>query len=586
MSIVRSRRCEDYCSLQVLKKARRLNPRGDGRPLISVLAGDILGAGAFYEAQRRRDHAAHLFASFGLWSAASDTLKLAASSRNQWENSCLDHVRTALAEALKEKGKWRECIDLYSLLRPQEGLLEAYFFSEKYDELEELANTIPDGNKELLFRAAQLLAASGKGSASAAAFLKAGMPELAVDAALEGAEWAQAVSFARQHCDKDKLDKIAATYKIAVQHQSKNCNSIDIVEAFLNIGAFEAAAQELTSLPSRLLHVQNPQRQRKMHVSAALLVRQNRLSGGSAKDSEEVLCTPTLETVCSRASGTPVHSTANAKILHQRQTAEEEKHWRCAAACHLYLLCCFHLSERRARAALCVAVRLWECYSREFPPHLSAHMLFISAYKSREWNLCSQALHTLELHAQESQMNKQRLEDTSLSFSLRRQTLQTPMKHELCCPECNALSAYWECFCPSCDLLFPWCGATGLPVRYATWLLQQGVDSQEAKTKPESPVSPVFSPLTTNDADCFWPHGGPAVPETCDTCGTTIVAWGPGGPLRSCPLCNQLFSFQLDSSQILPPVFTFEDAASSYILKVNPEEIYFQEVGVNGLASV
>ncbi|CDI74624.1 Whole genome shotgun assembly, reference scaffold old set, scaffold scaffold_25, related [Eimeria praecox] len=405
-------RCEDYCSLQVLKQARLLNPRGEGRPFIAALAGDIMGAGAFYEAQQKVEHAAHLFTSFGMWDAASDTLKLAVSAHSQGEHNSLRKVRVALAEAWREQGKMKPAIDLYRSLKPQEGLLEAYFLSGRYEELECLARRLPEVERALLVRAAQLLVAAGRGSASAEAFVKAGRPELAVDAALYGGEWAQAVSLARQHCHSTKLQVVTTVYRTAMQHQNKKCNSADLAEAFLTIGAFEAAACELASLPRQLGHLPlNPRRQRKMHIMAALLSRNQHFKCASKTDGHSYAA---LSSACTTSSEMYALPKMARSISARCLSAEEEHHWQSAAACHLYLLCCFHLSQQRVRAALCTAVRLWECYQRELSVYLRAQLLFIAAYRSKEWDLCSQALHVMQMDTQVSPGGKQRLKAAKL----------------------------------------------------------------------------------------------------------------------------------------------------------------------------
>ncbi|CDJ49405.1 hypothetical protein, conserved [Eimeria brunetti] len=476
-------RCEDYCSLQVLKQARLLNPRGDGRPFIAALSGDILGAGAFYEAQKKLEHAAYLFTSFGMWDSASDILKLSVSTESRGEKYSLRRVRIALAEAWKERENWIPAIDLYNSLKPQEGLLEAYFLSGRYEELEGLAGKLSEVDTALLLRAAQLLAAAGRGAASSNAFMKAGKPELAVDAAMLGGEWERAVTLARKHCSSTKLQAVTSVYRNAMQHQHKKCSSTDVVEALLTIGAFEAAALELASLPRQLGHLpQNPRKQRKMHIMAAVLAREHHFKSGVKADD----C---LKTRCQRAPRiTTREMYASSKVARcisaPSLSAEENHHWQSASACHLYLLCCFHLSEHRVRAALCTAVRLWECYQQELSLYVSAQLLFISAYKSKEWDLCSQALHVMQMDAHVSPGGKKRLQATSLLISSRRRALETPWTSQLPCPNCSALSSYWECFCPSCDFPFPWCAATGLPVRYVS----QPFSCKPAEGKREPPA--------------------------------------------------------------------------------------------------
>lgn len=565
--------------MQVLKQARLLNPRGEGRPFIAALSGDILGAGAFYEAQQKLEHAAHLFTSFGMWDAASETLKLAASSQSWGERSSLRKVKVALADAWKEQGNWKQAIDIYSSLKHQMGLLEAYFHSGRYEELEGLARELPEVDTELLLRAAQLLAAAGRGAASADAFLRARKPEFAVDAAMFGGEWAQAISIARQHCNSTKLQAVTSGYKNAMQHHHRKCSNADIVEAFLTLGAFEAAAQELGGLPRHQGHLpQNPRRQRKMHIIAALLARKHHYKSGFKN--ENILVTPSMKIACSASSEKYDFSRKARSISAYSLSAEEEYHWQSATAYHLYLLCCFHLSEQRVRAALCTAVRLWECYERQLSLYLSAHLLFISAYKSKEWDLCSQALHVMQMDAKVSPGGKQSLEATKRLVFSSREMQEAPWTPQLPCPNCNALSSYWECFCPSCDFSFPWCAATGLPIRYVRCIMEHNSAKEAGDNRySPSPVPAAGASSSPGDPDSFWPYGGPGDPEACGLCGLLTAAWGPEGPQSSCPLCSQPFSCQPEDGkqlQVPPQSLTSEDRGWSGILKVSPEDIFLQ----------
>lgn len=77
--------------MQVLKRARRLEGRGQGRPVIAAFSGDVLGAGAFYEAQKKYVEAARHFSAFGLWKEAAETLKVA-------ETSCHKEDQNGLRE--------------------------------------------------------------------------------------------------------------------------------------------------------------------------------------------------------------------------------------------------------------------------------------------------------------------------------------------------------------------------------------------------------------------------------------------------------------------------------------------------------
>lgn len=562
--------------------------------MIAALAGDILGAGAFYEAQQRHTEAVGLFTAFGLWKAAADTLKLAQSSNGRGNQHAVKQAREALAEAWKEQGAWQLAIESYQKLRPREGLLEALFLSDSYDELERLASDLSEGDVRLLLRAAELLAAAGRGQAAAAAFLKAKKPEDAVDAALQGGEWGSAICLARQHCNGRKVQGVLAAYKAALQHQHRRDSDPDALEGLLGLGVPEAAAQQLSSLTEQLgPFTRDPQKQRKIHVKAALLAHQGRLKDGpTTQEALGLVCCP--RAASSSSSGQRALSPGDGGGCCHALNIDEERHWNSAAACHLYLLYCFHLSERRARAALCLAVRLRDCYPREVPLQVRARLLLVSACKAREWDLCSQALHALEMSCQASASERKHLETTSVSlFANRQDPAPTRASRELPCPRCNELSCCWECYCPACDAPFAWCAATGLPIRYIEHLLQHTTPGGKDKgASAAAPSALVASPrgngegVPPEDPDNTWPYGGPPVPEACRTCGLFTAAWGPGGPLRSCPFCSQPFSptaTTLVQRQTVPAEGPGDDGAASYISRLNPDEILLQSGGISDL---
>ncbi|OEH78086.1 wd repeat-containing protein [Cyclospora cayetanensis] len=394
----------------VLKQARRLGETGEGRPLLKALAGDILGAGVFYESLQKWDQAAYLFATFGMWEEASDTLRLTESSKGRGDQTVTNNVREALADAWKERRQWSRAIDLYRSLVPREGLFESYFFSEDYESLERTTSGLHEEEQQVLLRAAHLLAAIGKGSASAEAFLKAEMPELALNAALHSGEWTMAISLAREHCNNTKLQAISATYKAAVQHQQGVGGILHADETSISLGDPEAAEQGLDIFTSQLeSSTWSPQRQRNMRVMAALLIRQS--CSTNARTNEQYCLTYEIPSSTDR----PYRATPSVALTgHFSPNLEEEKQWLGAAEYHLYLLCCLHHSERRFRAALCAAVRLWECCSQEVPRHVRAHLLFVSACKAKEWELSSQALHVLEMSSPASSRESQHLKTTSI----------------------------------------------------------------------------------------------------------------------------------------------------------------------------
>ncbi|KAL8424734.1 hypothetical protein Efla_001323 [Eimeria flavescens] len=242
-------RSENYIGLQVLKRIRNRGSTGEGMPTMAALAGNILGAGAFYEAQQRYVEAAQVFLSFGYWKEAAAILDVAGMSQHARKLASSSEMYHSLSEACSDAKEWQLAIESYKKFPPGKGLLEALFATERYEELEQLTSKLnEDENTQLLLHAAHLLAAAGRGQAAAAAFRRAGRPQDAVDAAVRWGEWNTAVFIAREHCKASKLQEIAAAYKTALQHQQGINSEMHMVEAFMSLGIPEAAAQELSYL--------------------------------------------------------------------------------------------------------------------------------------------------------------------------------------------------------------------------------------------------------------------------------------------------------------------------------------------------
>ncbi|KAL8435232.1 hypothetical protein ACSSS7_002621 [Eimeria intestinalis] len=577
-------RCEDYIGLQVLKRVRSLRTRGEAVPAMLALAGDVLGAGAFYEAQHKHNDAASLFLSFGYWKQAADTLN-AASASQRLRNSNLSEVCESFAEAYAEMGQWQLAIDLYKRLPPQKGFLDALFYSENYEKLEIVASELVEGEETpLLLHAAQLLAAAGRGQLAAACFLKAGKPLDAIDAAWRGGEWQTAISLARDHCGALKLQEIASAYRGALQHRQDVTNGVQVVKAFTELGIPEATAEDLYLLTDHLdPAIRNPLQQRKAHTVAALLARQNRLHDASS-----------FEGKC--ASASRLDGSKRDNSIQRRRSGrggecaislskEEEKSWRSASACHLYLLCCFYLSQRKARVALCAAVRLRDCYSMEIPIRIRSRLLCISACITKEWELCSQALHELEADPEASAAERKQIEAIGVSLRTNPQLAEPSKIHrQLECPSCNELSGFWECFCPSCNGAFPWCAATGAPIRYVLVMRGQSKTSEAVNATIKAFCGDGLEYTAKEDnraalaCEENWPYGGPESPLQCGVCGLSTAAWGPEGPIEDCPLCTQPFSATTEkfrtSQEIQLP--WRENRVSHYLSTVNPEEVLFQ----------
>ncbi|KAL8451764.1 hypothetical protein Emed_001780 [Eimeria media] len=578
----------DFVESQVLKRVRSLRAQGEAMPAMAALAGDILGAGAFYEAQQKHTNAASLFLAFGYWKEAADTLLVASASQRLRNSVSMSEVCESLAEAYGEMGEWQLAIDLYKRLPPQNGILDALFYSENYEELESVGREVADGEMTpLLLHAAQLLAAAGRGQIAAACFLKAGKPHAATQAAWRGGEWQEAMCMAREHCGALKLQEIAIAYRGALQHRQDAPNAVQVVEAFMKLGVSEPAAQELKLLTDHLdPAIQNPLQQRKAHIIAALLARHNRvLDAISAKEElTSASCVDETQRNSFLRLGQSEQSEREGECAISL-SQEEEKCWRSASASHLYLLCCYYLSQRKARFALCAAMRLRNCYSKEIRIHIRSRLLCISACMAKEWELCSIALQELETDAEASASERKTIEAIGVTVRANRQIAKpTEIHTQLKCSKCNASSAFWECFCPSCDVAFSWCAATGLPIRYVLFMRGQSKTTEAVKETIKAFCGDGLGYTAKDDnqagVDCeeTWPQGGPESPLTCGVCGLSTAAWGPEGPIEDCPLCTQPFS------RTTKKLVTFqetqlswrEDRVAPYLFTLRPEEILSQ----------
>ncbi|KAL8443211.1 hypothetical protein Emag_006039 [Eimeria magna] len=585
-------RCEDYIGLQVLKRVRALKTGGEGVAAMAALAGDILKAGAFYEAQNKHIAAASLFLSFGYWNEAANTLNAASTSQRLGDSASLSKVCKSLAEAYGEMGEWQLAINFYKRLPPQEGFLDALFYSENYEELECVGRKLAEGEETpLLLHAAQLVAAAGRGQIAAACFLKADRPNAAIDAAWRGGEWQEAICLAREHCGAVKVHELANAYRRALQHRQDVPSEVHVVEAFMKLGIPEAATQELNLLTDHLdPAIRNPFQQRKAHIIAALLARENRLL--DAISAEEALTSASCSDRTQRDSFLQPGQSGRGGECAISLNQKEEKCWRSASACHLYLLCCYYLSQRKARFALCAAVRLRDCYSMESRLHIRGRLLCISACMAKEWELCLQALHELETSPEASASERKKLGAIGVTLRANCQLAKPSKTHaQLECSKCSALSGFWECFCPSCDVAFPWCAATGLPIRYVLLMRGQSKTTEAVKETIKAFCGDGLEYTAKNEGraalDCeeTWPYGGPECPLTCGVCGLSTAAWGPEGPIEDCPLCTQPFSRttkSLAASQETQLPWR-EDRVARYLSMLHPEEILSQIEKLNEL---
>lgn len=402
----------DYPAVRFVKRLREV--RGDERLVAPLVAAHL---GKYDEAERaflecdRRDLALALRRTLGDWFRVVQLTKAGGGNAT---DSQLEAAWSAIGLYFYHRQNWEGAREYLKKSRDRRTLAECLYRLEEYEALEELARG-GEQDGELLGRVARMLVSVGRGSAAAAACLRAGDLRATVELCARQGRWEEAVALARQGELQQLLPELVRGQAAHVAARDGRPHRAVLLLARAGRSADAARA---------LLKLADAEPLVRLYIHAALLAERD----------------DTCPELASRA-------------------------WRSAAAHHLLGIAHAHLYAGRAREALVTALRvadMEDALSDEKTTRALYCLLALAACLDRSFAVCSRAFIRLESLADGEQYKELAVSVFARHGVQDREQERTTTAE---CYNCRTPVPDWANNCSVCFTDFPTCMVTGRPLQ-------------------------------------------------------------------------------------------------------------------------
>ncbi|KAG5677812.1 hypothetical protein PVAND_007539 [Polypedilum vanderplanki] len=423
-------RCTNYQGISFIKKLRSIQNEQIQKAEVSAFFGDFDEAEKLYIDADRRDLAISLRTTLCDWFRVIQLYRMSSGISDQ-----------QMETAYKEIGKhfanmrvWDSAREYYEKAHYIEGLMDAYYYLEKYEELEGLIAKIPE-KSPLLSKLGQMLATVGLTEKSVEAYKKCGDIKSAVATCVSLRQWGLAVELAQKY----KMPSINALLNNHASQLLEEGKLPEAVELQKKAGRFLDASRLLIKLAEREIEKKSSYlRIKQLFVLAGLLV-------------EEHLHTSATVTGTNRA-------TVIAQLSPEDSVFIEDV-WHKAEAYHYILL-----SQRQLKAGLMHSAVLSSIRLRDYEDVLNVEKIYsliaLASCADRSFGTCSKAFIKLEGLETITEHKRQEYEELAVNILSRYDPIDTKMDQTPCFA-CETLVADWQTSCTNCGSHFPACIASG-----------------------------------------------------------------------------------------------------------------------------
>ncbi|CAD8136286.1 unnamed protein product [Paramecium pentaurelia] len=345
-----------------------------------------------------------------------------------------------------DQGEWEKAQQQFKLSNNIEKLIETSFMIEDYQTLEELANSMQEGNALLcdLGERFQLL---GMAKSAIKCFEKAGDIKKAIDCAVLLNAWNFAVELAERH-NFVQIEGLLQQYAAQLLEQRMK---LEAAELYRKANHNSDAARLLSQIGEDLIKSdQSPLVVKKLFVMAAL---------------EVDLYKKKLYDVTMTAQNNTIAHTLDQLVTNDLNHSADKvlnNPWRQAEAWHFYILTQKFLYSGNYKYALKSAIRLCE-FELDMDPKRIYSLLALAAYYNKSYKECARAFVKLENLDNISEEERERYQQVAAQIFVKNapedqvcDAIQCPK------PSCgNKKITEYQLFCKECGTIFGVCVASG-----------------------------------------------------------------------------------------------------------------------------
>lgn len=434
-------RCTNYPGLQLIKRLRTVQNESLQRAEVSAFFGDFDTAEKLYIDADRRDLAIDLRQTLCDWFRTVQLYRMGPGISDQQMEQAWREIGNHFANLRS----WESAREYYEKAHYIEGLMEALYHLEQYDDLESCVHKLPEKNG-LLAKLGQMFASVGMCDQAVTAYLKLGDVKSAVNVCVSLRQWGQAVELAQ----KFKMPQISVLLEKHATQLLQEGRLPEAIELQRKAGRFLDSARLLMKLAEgEAKRYGEYLRVKKIYVLAGLMA-------------EDYLRLQTTLLGTNRSSMLSQLSPEDAALVEQI--------WHHAEAYHFMLLAQRQLRSGLMHSAVLTALRL-----REYDDVLCVEdiytLLALASCADRSFGTCSKAFIKLESLDGISEAKRVDYEELAVNIFSKHDPNDN-RSDRVECFTCEALVSDWCTSCPNCGTHFPPCISSGKPLVNApeAWL--------------------------------------------------------------------------------------------------------------------
>jgi WD repeat-containing protein 35 len=380
--------CEDYQGIQFVKRLQQLDDPKKRKAEVAANFKRFDEAEAIYREIDRKDLAIELRMRLGDWFRVVQLVQSGAG-----DDQLLTTAWNKIGDYYAERKKWYKAVQYYQQARNTAKLIECNYCLDDYEGMEELIETLPEGD-ELLLDMGQKFSSVGMSDQAVASYLRGGEVKLAIETCVQLNQWDRAVELAEEH-NYPAIEGLLSKYATHLLSEGKTVQAINL---YRKANRHTDTAKLLIKLAqeSKAKHAE-PDFIKKIYVLAAL-----EMDAYRAETFNMQMGQPTkggMTTV------DQTQQTLNNLMEHDAATTESSKDleigWRGAEAYHLFMLAQRQLyqaqSDPQGRFDTCMrtALRLTN-YEDILDPAEVQSLIALTAYYNGYFQQCSRAFTKLE----------------------------------------------------------------------------------------------------------------------------------------------------------------------------------------------
>jgi len=432
-------KCDDYQGLQLVKRLQIIDDKNKQKAEILAYYAHYDEADQVYKKIERKDLAIQMRMKLGDWFKVVQMVK---------EGSGYDDILLVayneLGHYYADRFKWQKAANYYSLAKNYEGMIEAFYNIEDFENLEQIITSIPEGSK-LLNELGDKFQNVGLCEQAVSCYKRGGDVKKAIDCCVLLNQWNLAVELA----EENKFMQIEGLLSMYANHLLEKKKKLEAAELYRKANRNTEAAKILSQIAKDLVDREaNPLIVKKLFVMAALEVDSyKKRMFDATMTGQNVTTQKTLDSLI-----TSDINTSTDKALNNP--------WRGAEAWHFYLLAQRQLYMGEYKYAIKTALRLAE-YELELDTKKVYSLIALASFYFKNYKECSKAFVKLE-GISDKDGEKERYQDLSVMIFSKYPPFETLSEIYPCIGKnCKEKINEFATHCKTCGSNFQPCVASG-----------------------------------------------------------------------------------------------------------------------------